>query len=189
MSKNVVVGARVMPGDEIYRLSDVSTVWVIADVPELDVGRVKIGDPAAITVRAYSGETFAGKIAFILPELKPETRTAQVRIELPNPGHKLLHCMYAEVTIDTGEAAQVLAIQASAIIDSGRKQVAIVEAGEGRFKPVAVKLGRRGDGHVEVLAGLKEGDKIVTRANFLIDAESNLQAALTALTTADGGTP
>ena len=189
MTKNIVVGARVMPGDELYRLADVSTVWVIADVPEQDVGRIKIGDPVSIAVRAFPGETFAGKVAFVLPELKDETRTAQVRIELPNPGHKLLHKMYADVTIETGAEASVLAIPESAIIDSGNKQVAIIEVGEGRYKPTRLKLGRRGGGQVEVLEGLAEGDKIVTRANFLIDAESNLQSALTALAAGDGVAP
>ena len=87
-------------------------------------------------MRAYPGETFTGNVAFILPELKAETRTAQIRIELPNPGHKLLHSMYADVTIDTGSRRRVLAIPESAIIDSGNRQVAIVEVGEGRFKPV-----------------------------------------------------
>jgi Cu(I)/Ag(I) efflux system membrane fusion protein len=189
MKKNIVVGARVMPGDELYRLADVSTVWVIADVPEQDAGRVKPGDAAAITVRAFPGESFAGKVAFILPELKADTRTAQVRIELPNPGHKLLHQMYADVTIEVALGEPVLAVPASAIIDSGLRQVAIVDLGEGKFAPRAVKLGRKGGEHVEILSGLKPGAKVVTKANFLIDAESNLKAALTALTTAEAGQP
>ena len=186
MSKSVVAGARTMPGDELYRLADVSTVWVIADVSEVDVGRVKIGDPAEVTLRSYPGEIFRGKVAFILPELKAETRTAQIRIELPNPDHKLLHRMYADVEIDTGQSAGVLAIPASAIIDSGNRQVAIIQVSEGRFKPMEVRVGRRGAGYVEILEGLKEGEQIVTRANFLIDAESNLQAALTGLTAPEG---
>ena len=185
MSKKIVVGARVMPGDELYRLADVSTVWVIADVPEQEISRIAVGNPVSISVRAYPGEIFTGKVAFVLPELMPETRTAQVRIELPNPGHKLLHRMYADVTIDTGTEGAVLAVPESAVIDSGNKQVAIIEVGEGRFKPQSVKLGRRGGGQVEILEGLVEGDRIVTRANFLIDAESNLQAALTALVAGD----
>ena len=186
MSKNIVVGARVMPGDELYRLADVSNVWVIADVPEQDIGRVKIGNPVSISVRAFPGETFFGKVAFVLPELKKETRTAQVRIELPNPNHRLLHSMYADVAIDTGSEAAVVAVPESAVIDSGNKQVAIIEVAEGRFKPQSVKLGRRGGGQVEILEGLAVGDKIVTRANFLIDAESNLQAAFTALVANEG---
>lgn len=186
MSKSVVAGARTMPGDELYRLADVSTVWVIADVSEVDVGRVRIGDPAEVTLRSYPGEIFRGKVAFILPELKAETRTAQIRIELPNPDHKLLHRMYADVEIDTGQSTGVLAIPASAIIDSGNRQVAIVQVSEGRFKPMEVRVGRRGAGYVEILEGLKAGEQVVTRANFLIDAESNLQAALTGLAAPEG---
>lgn len=189
MTKNIVVGARVMPGDELYRLADVSTVWVVAQVPEQDAGRIAVGDAVSISARAFPGETFTGKVAFVLPELKAETRTAQVRIELPNPGHKLLHNMYADVTIATGGGAPVLAVPESAIIDSGDRQVAIIELGEGRYKPVALRLGRRGGGYVEVLEGLVEGDRIVTRANFLIDAESNLQAALSSLVSAEGAAP
>ena len=182
MKKNIVVGARVMPGDEIYRLADVSTVWVMADVPEQDVGRVNPGDTAEITVRAFPGESFMGKVAFILPELKADTRTAQVRIELPNPGHKLLHQMFTDITITTQKNDPVLAIPSSAIIDSGLRKVAIVDLGEGRFAQREIETGRTGDGYVEVIKGLNSGDKIVTRANFLIDAESNLKAALSALT-------
>jgi Cu(I)/Ag(I) efflux system membrane fusion protein len=189
MKKNIVTGARVMPGDELYRLADVSTVWVIADVPEQDAGRVRPGDLATIAVRAYPGETFDGKVTFILPELKADTRTAQVRIELPNPGHKLLHQMYADVTIKLARGEPVLAAPASAIIDSGLRQVAIVDLGEGRFAPRAVKIGRKAGEHVEILSGLAPGDRVVTKANFLIDAESNLKAALTALTTAEAGQP
>ena len=189
MSKNIVVGARVMPGDELYRLADVSNVWVVAQVPEQDAGRIALGDRVSISARAFPGENFTGKVAFVLPELKAETRTAQVRIELPNPGHRLLHNMYADVTIDTGSGAPVLAVPESAIIDSGDRQVAIIDMGEGRYKPVALRLGRRGGGHVEVLEGLSEGDRIVTRANFLIDAESNLQAALNSLAPGEGATP
>lgn len=185
MKKNVVVGARSMPGDELYRLADVSTVWVIADVPEQDIGRIKTGDKAAISVRAYPGQTFTGDVAFILPELNAQTRTASVRIELPNPGHKLLHGMFADVVIDTARSGETIAVPASAIIDSGNRQVAIVQVGEGKFKPTEVKLGRRGAGFVEVLEGLSEGEMVVSRANFLIDAESNLQAALTALTSTE----
>lgn len=189
MIKNIVVGQRVMPGDELYRLADVSTVWVMADVPEQEAGRVKVGDAVTVTVRALPGETFEGKVAFILPELNAEIRTAQVRIELPNPDHKLLHQMYADVTIEAAKGASVLSVPSSAIVDSGLRQVVILDLGEGKFAPRPVKLGRRGGGYVEIREGLNDGDKVVTKANFLIDAESNLNAALTALTTADGAQP
>jgi len=189
MIKNVVTGGRAMPGDELYRLSDISVVWVIAEVPESDIGRITTSAPASITVRAFPGETFKGKVAFVLPELKAETRTAQVRIELPNPDFRLLHRMYADVTIETGQQEPVLAIPASAVIDSGTRRVAILEQGEGRFRPVPVRLGRRSSDYVEVREGLKAGDSIVTRANFLLDAESNLKAALATLTSGEGAAP
>ena len=182
MSKTAIVGGRVMPGDELYRLADVSTVWVIADVAEGDIGRVKIGSNARITFKTFPGEVFEGKIAFILPELKAETRTAQVRVELPNPEHRFLHRMYADVEIETGSQRPVLAIPSSAIINSGKTEVVMVQLAEGKFKPVKIRTGRRSADQVEVLEGLNAGDKIVTRANFLLDAESNLQAALESLT-------
>ena len=185
MTKNVVPGQRVMPGDELYRLADVSTVWVMADVAEQDAGRVRVGDSVSISVRALPDEIFHGKVAFILPELKAETRTAQVRIELPNPDHKLIHQMYADVTIETARSAPVLAAPTSAVIDSGLRQVAIVDLGDGKYAPRPVKLGRRGGDYVEIMEGLEKGDMVVTKANFLIDAESNLKAALTALTTGE----
>jgi Cu(I)/Ag(I) efflux system membrane fusion protein len=182
MSKSAIVGGRVMPGDELYRLADVTTVWVIADVAEGDIGRVKIGSNARITFKTFPGEVFEGKIAFILPELKAETRTAQVRVELPNPEHRFLHRMYANVEIETGSQQPVLAIPSSAIINSGKTEVVLVQLAEGKFKPIKILTGRRSASQVEVIEGLKAGDKIVTRANFLLDAESNLQAALESLT-------
>ena len=189
MTKNLVVGQRVMPGDELYRLADVSQVWVIASVSEQDIGRVKLGDSATITVRALPTERFVGKVAFILPELNVETRTAQVRIELPNPEHRLIHQMYADVEIATSnEQGPVLTVPASAILDSGLRQVTIVEEAPGSFVPRPVKLGRSGGGYVEITEGLTVGDRVVTRANFLIDAESNLKTALEALVSSDGAT-
>ena len=182
MSKSAIVGGRVMPGDELYRLADVSTVWVIADVSEGDIGRVKLGSNAKISFKTFPGEVFEGKIAFILPELKAETRTAQVRIELPNPEHKFLHRMYADVEIDTGSQLPVLAIPSSAIINTGKTEVVMVQLAEGKFKPIKIRTGRKSADQVEVIEGLNVGDNIVTRANFLLDAESNLQAALESLT-------
>jgi Cu(I)/Ag(I) efflux system membrane fusion protein len=189
MSKSAIVGGRVMPGDELYRLADVSTVWVIAEVSEGDIGRVKLGSNAKIRFKTFPGEVFEGKIAFILPELKAETRTAQVRIELSNPEHKFLHRMYADVEIDTGSEQPVLAIPSSAIINSGKTEVVMVQLAEGKFKPIKIRTGRRSADQVEVIEGLNVGDKIVTRANFLLDAESNLQAALESLTSPAESTP
>jgi Cu(I)/Ag(I) efflux system membrane fusion protein len=131
-----------------------------------------------VTLRADQSTTLDGKVTFIYPELNVETRTVPVRIELPNPDQRLRTSMYADVVFSAGEAASVTAIPDSAVIDSGSKRVVLVAKGEGRFEPRAVKLGRRGDGYVEVTEGLKQGEEVVISANFLIDAESNLRAAL-----------
>lgn len=121
---------------------------------------------------------FKGKVAVIYPHLTKETRTARVRIELANADLALLPDMYGDVAIATGEQSPVVAVPASAVIDSGSRQVVLVERGEGRFEPRAVKIGRKGDGYDEIIEGIAEGDRVVVNGNFLIDAESNLQAAL-----------
>ena len=132
-----------------------------------------------MSFRAFPGETFEGKVTFVLHELDPATRTAKVRIEVKNPDHRIKHEMYADVVIDTGAGEPPrLSVPISAVMDSGSRQVVLIDRGEGRFEPRPVKLGIRGDGFVEVLDGLKEGENVVVAANFLIDAESNLKAAL-----------
>jgi membrane fusion protein, copper/silver efflux system len=176
--KNVINGQRVMAGDELYRIADHSLVWIIADVAESDIGSIKLGAAVKVAPRAYLGEPIEGKVTFIYPELKPETRTVPVRIEVPNPAQRLKTSMYADVVFNAGEAAPVIAVRANAVIDSGTRQVVLVVKGEGRFEPRAVKLGGRGDGFVEIVDGLKVGEEVVTSATFLIDAESNLRAAL-----------
>jgi Cu(I)/Ag(I) efflux system membrane fusion protein len=124
-----------------------------------------------------------GRVTLVYPELKPETRTARVRIELPNPDGRLKPDMYADVAFSAdADAKPVVAVQDSAVIDSGTRQLVLVSKGEGRFEPRVVKTGRHGDGYVEVLEGVKEGEEVVTTATFLIDAESNLRAALKSFT-------
>jgi Cu(I)/Ag(I) efflux system membrane fusion protein len=189
MQKNVIAGQMVKAGQEIFRLTDLSRVWVIANVAEQDIGAVQIGAPAKLTFRAFPDRPFEGHVAFVLHELEMATRTAKVRIEVANPDHQIKHEMFADVEIDTGAGdAARLAVPTSAVIDSGTRQVVIVDRGEGRFEPRPVKLGLRGDGFVEVREGLKAGERVVTSANFLIDAESNLKAALRGFT-ADAAKP
>src|SRR4029077_2915236 len=142
------------------------------------------------TVQAYPGRVFEGRIAFVYPTLDAQTRTAKVRIEVPNPDLLLKTDMYATVEIAAPvESATVLAVPDSAVLDTGTRQTVLVDRGEGRFQPRAVKLGNRGDGYVAVLDGLRDGEKVVTGANFLIDAESNLRAALQAFTAPEGKSP
>jgi Cu(I)/Ag(I) efflux system membrane fusion protein len=182
IEKRIINGQRVEAGDELYRIADHSRVWIIADVAESDIGAIRIGAVAKVLARAYLSEPIEGKVTFIYPELKPETRTVPVRIEVPNPDGRLKTSMYADVTFDAGDAAPVTAIPANALIDSGTRKVVLVAKGEGRFEPRPVKTGERGDGYVEILDGLKIGEEVVTSATFLIDAESNLKAALQSFT-------
>ena len=138
----------------------------------------------AVTVRskAYPGRVFNGKVGVLYPHLMKETRSARVRIELPNHDLALLPDMYTDVEIATGSDKPVVAVLTSSVIDSGSRQVVIVDLGDGRFAPRDVKLGRRGGDYVEVVDGVNDGDSVVVDGNFLIDAESNLQGALRALT-------
>jgi Cu(I)/Ag(I) efflux system membrane fusion protein len=155
---------------------------MIANVAESDIDAVKAGQSVEVTTRARPGRTFSGKVTVVYPHLTTETRTIPVRIELPNPDLALLPDMYGEVEIATGNAP-VLTVASSAVIDSGSRQVVLVDLGDGRYEPREVKLGQRGDGYVEVTNGVTEGDKVVSNGNFLIDAESNLQSALKAFET------
>lgn len=181
--KNVMEGQMVKAGDEIFRLTDLSRIWVIADVPEQEIGQVPIGAPAKVSFRALPGETFEGRVTFILHELEMATRTAKARIEIDNPQHRIKHEMFADVLINAGaDEPERLVAPASALIDSGNRQVVIVDRGEGRFEPRPVRTGARGDGFVEITDGVKAGEAVVVTANFLIDAESNLKAALSSFT-------
>jgi Cu(I)/Ag(I) efflux system membrane fusion protein len=184
LERRAVEGMRAAAGDVLFRIADQSVVWVMADVAEGDIGAVKPGQTVKVTTRAHPGRVFTGKVAVVYPFLMKETRTVRVRIELPNTDLALLPDMYADVDIATGSDESVAAVPQSAIIDSGARQVVIVDKGDGRFEPRDVKLGRRGEGYVEVLSGLQEGETIVVNGNFLIDAESNLQSALKGLTAA-----
>ncbi|HZW24181.1 MAG TPA: efflux RND transporter periplasmic adaptor subunit [Gallionella sp.] len=189
LEKRAVQGMRFMPGEELYRIADLSTVWVVADVAEQDIAGIKAGDAVRVKVDAYPGQRFDGKIAFVYPTLNSSTRTVQVRAELANPLGLLKPAMFAQVELPVGGASPVLTVPASAVIDSGVRQVVLVQLAEGRFEPRTVTLGTHGDDYVEVLSGVKEGERVVTSANFLIDAESNLKAALSGLGThaAHGG--
>jgi len=156
-------------------------VWVIADVFEQDIAVMRPGAGATVRINAYPERTFPGKVTYIYPTMKAETRTVPVRIELPNPGQLLKPAMFAQVELGSGDATPVLAVPDSAVIDSGTRSVVLVQVGEGRFDPREVTLGARGDAYVQVLDGVRAGEQVVVAANFLIDAESNLKAAVHSL--------
>jgi Cu(I)/Ag(I) efflux system membrane fusion protein len=178
LERNAVEGMRAQPGAVLFRIADHALVWAVIDVAERDLGVLAAGQPATVKARGFPGREFIGKIDVIYPEINKETRTARLRIELTNPDYALLHGMYADAEINIGSPAPVLTIPESAVMDTGRRQAVFVDKGEGRYEPREVKLGHRGDGYVEVREGISDGDPVVISANFLIDAESNLKAAL-----------
>ena len=182
LERNATTGMMAEAGDVLFRIADTSKVWVIADVPEYDAAAIRKGAPATVSVRNLPGKVFVGTVDLIYPELQAQTRTAKVRIELSNAENLLLANMYAEVEIASGETAPVVVVPNSAVIDTGDRQVVFVDKGEGRFEPRDVALGARGDNRTEIRKGIEAGEKIVVSANFLLDAESNLNAALNALT-------
>lgn len=177
MEKKAVQGMRFMPGEALYQIADLSSVWVVADVFEQDIGLVKVGSKASVQISAYPDKKFTGTITYVYPTLNAETRTVPVRIELANPGLMLKPSMFAQVELSVASKEKAVSIPLSAVIDSGTRQMALVALSDGRFEPRDVKLGARSSTYVEVLEGIKEGDSVVVAANFLIDAESNLKAA------------
>ena len=182
LEKPALEGMRFMPGELLFRIADLSTVWLLAEVFEQDIGEIRLGQAVQVHINAYPDRLFSGKVGFIYPTLATETRTVKVRVELPNAEGLLKPGLYGSVTLAALEDRdERLAVPDSAVIDSGARQVVLVQRGEGRFEPRVVKLGRQADGYWEVLAGLDAGDQVVTRANFLIDAESNLKSALDGL--------
>ena len=179
LEKPSIQGKRFISGEVLYQIADLSSVWVLADVFEQDLALVRPGQTATIRVDAYPEKAFSGKITFVYPTVAPETRTAKVRIELANGQGLLKPAMYARVEIVSSRGTQkVLAVPDSAVLDTGTRQLVLVDLGEGRFDSRAVKLGARADGYVEVLEGVRAGEAVVVSANFLIDSESNLKAAL-----------
>lgn len=185
LERNAVEGMRAQPGDVLFRIADISVVWALVDVAERDLGSIAVGQPVTVRARSFLGRIFSGKISVIYPQVNRETRTARVRIELTNADLALLPDMYVDAEIDTGSGTPVVAVPDSSVLDTGSRQAVLVDKGEGRFEPRPVKLGHRGGGYVEVREGLSEGEQVVTSANFLIDAESNLKAALKSFAEAD----
>lgn len=178
LERNAVNGMRAGPGDVLFRIADHQLVWVLIDVAERDLPQITVGTKVTIRPRGLAGRTFTGDVSLIYPHLMTQTRTARIRVELPNSDEALRPEMYVDAEIEAGTPDPVLAVPDSAVLDSGTRQAVLIDKGDGRFEPREVKLGRRGGGYVEITDGVAEGDAVVTSANFLIDAESNLKAAL-----------
>jgi Cu(I)/Ag(I) efflux system membrane fusion protein len=178
LERSAIEGMRVQPGGVLFRIADHSMVWALIDIAERDLGAISIGQTASVRARSYPGREFSGKIGVIYPEVNKETRTARLRVELANPEELLLHDMYVDAEIAVGSDAPVLAVPESAVMDTGSKQAVFVDKGQGRLEPREIKLGQRGNGYVEIRQGVTEGEPVVVSANFLVDAESNLKAAL-----------
>ena len=179
LEKNATEGARFMPGDALFLLADLRVVWMIASVYEEELATLQLGQPVTLAVDAFPGETFSGTISFIYPTLATETRTAKIRIEFNNTELRLRPGMYGQIDVQSSPNAEpVVSVSDSAILESGKRSIALVEIAEGLFEPREVNVGRRGETFVEIREGLAPGELVVVSANFLIDAESNLKAAL-----------
>lgn len=175
-------GASVMAGTPLVRLNGLDTVWVQAAIPEAQVGRIAAGSPVTLELPAFPGESMDGTIAALLPDLDPATRTLTARIVAANPTHRLAPGMFARVTIAARSgAAQSVTVPTEAVIATGRRQVVIVDAGDGRFRAQEVRIGDEGDGQTAVLEGLDEGDTVVLSGQFLIDSEASLTGTLARL--------
>jgi len=179
LEKPSIEGKRFAPGEVLYQIADLSRVWVLADVFEQDLSMIHAGQKVTIRVDAYPEKIFTGEVTFIYPKVTPETRTAIVRIVLDNSAGLLRPDMYARVEFASFHTDnKVLTIPDSAVLDTGTRRMVLVDLGEGRYEPRTVKLGMHADGFTEVLGGIQAGEAVVVKANFLIDAESNMKAAM-----------
>ena len=179
LEKNAIEGMRFNAGSSLFRIADLSSVWVLAEVFEQDISAIRIGDPVRITIDAFDERAILGEVSFIYPTVESATRTTKIRVIVPNADLLLRDQMYATVEVTSSEPGRdVLSLPTSAILDNGKEQVVLVDRGEGRFEPHSVEIGTRNGAYAEVLRGVERGDKVVVSANFLIDSESNLRAAL-----------
>jgi membrane fusion protein, copper/silver efflux system len=189
LNKTAVQGMKFTAGETLFEIADLSQIWLLVDVFEQDLGLVKPGQKVNVKVNAYPNDVFDGTVAFIYPTLNSETRTVKVRIELDNKDGRLKPAMYGEANLQAALTTQPqVTVPESALIDSGTRQVVLVQTGNGKFAPRQVKTSGHGETasgerKVVIKEGLTDGESVVTSANFLIDSESNLQAAFSGLGT------
>ena len=175
--RGAVAGGYVQPGSELFAIADLSTVWFIAEVYEHDMARVRVGQPARIELVGLPGRAVKGRVQFLYPSVSADTRTMRVRVEVANKGGDLRPGMFGTMHLDL-PGGPVLAVPADAVVDTGDAQYLFVAKAGGRFEPRSVKLGVRGAGFVEITDGIADGEAVVTTANFLVDSESRLRAAI-----------
>jgi membrane fusion protein, copper/silver efflux system len=174
VEKNVVQGDRIMPGMTLYRIADLSQVWLEADVFEKDLALVAEGQAAVVTFEAFSGRTFLGRVTYVYPTVSMQSRTARVRLELTNPGLELRPGMYASIILEAPAAEPSAVVPRSAVIETGVRALVFVRRQDGMLHPREVTVGRTSGQHTQILAGLAAGEVVVSSAAFLVDAESNL---------------
>ena len=179
--KNVVTGMYVSPGMVLYTIVDLTTVWVIAEIYEYEIPWVKEGQKVSMELRSMPGKVFRGKVAYIYPYMEEKTRTVQVRMEFENPNLELKPEMYADVEILSDVRKKGIAVPKGAVIRSGSRSLVVLSRGSGLYEPRVVQLGSEGREYFEVMKGIKEGDEVVTSANFLLDSESNLRSAVSGM--------
>lgn len=178
VEKNVVRGSRVMPGMNLYRIADLSRVWVEGEVFEKDLALVSVGRKVEVTLAAYPGQSFEGRVSYLHPTLSAESRTGRIRVELANPELRLKPGMYGQITFEAPIHLEGLHIPRSAVLTTGTRSVVFVRAADGTLVPREITVGQSAGDHIEVLAGLEAGEIVVSSANFLVDAEANLGMSL-----------
>ncbi|MBF0559151.1 MAG: efflux RND transporter periplasmic adaptor subunit [Nitrospirae bacterium] len=174
VQKMAFQGMRVMPGEKLFDMADLSVVWILSDVFEYEMPLIKTGDKAIISLSYFPGREFTSAVDYVYPTISGDTRSAKVRFTLPNPGNKLKPQMYTNVEVKLNLGSKLL-IPDDAVLDAGKRQVVYVDKGEGNFEPREVTIGIRADGMVEVTGGLKAGERVASSANFLIDSEAKLK--------------
>ena len=183
LEKSVFPGQYLSPDQDLFKIVDLSVVWVMADVYEQDIRDIRVGQEARMKLDTYPGEVFTGEVNYIYPTVSGETRTAKVRIRFENPSMRFRPGMYAKIELVRYDKT-VLAVSPEAVLDGGEIQYAFVVKNNTYFEPRLLKIGRASDDWIEILDGLSEGERVLTSANFLIDSESRLKAAVSGM----GGT-
>ncbi len=189
VEKNAFEGTRIAPGMNVYRIADLSRVWVEGDVFEKDLSLVELGRAAAVRLEAYPGETFRGSVTYVYPTVSLEARTGRIRVELDNPDLRLRPGMYAEIELNVPAAKPALVVPRTAVFGTGERAVVFVRGADGMLSPREVTPGLPVGREIEILAGLQPGEVVVSSASFLVDAEANLGSAMQAMSGMETGAP